>query len=277
MLGVAFMPPLPYAPVQPLTRGLPGAAQRIMCLPASRRQTPRSLLAPSLRRQYAATAPGGGGGGRFGGNDNPWGDWWGKDDSDGVDDRGAGLVLNTVVSKYSRELVLRPYRTKAITTGLLMMLSDYLAQALTNSVMETERLIRFLFYGFAIAGPATHWWFSLIERHCATGLFGAVQMAALDQFIAAPVLLACFILFMHCSGGGRIRGNEAHLREQHKDALSASIRVWPIVNMINFSVVPSHYRVVFGSAFNVLWIAYLSVATSKNQILDDSAILATNG
>ncbi len=269
MLG--FMAPLPYAPVAPLTRGLPGAAnvKRIMYLPGSRPPTPRSLLAPSVRRQYAGGSGAGGGG--F------WSDWGrGGGGGGGDDGPGAVVALNGLLARYSRELLVRPYRTKAITTGLLMMLSDYLAQILTRPVMEAERLIRYLFYGFAVAGPVTHWWFALIEKHCATGLLGAVQMSALDQFIAAPVLLGAFILFMHLSDGNSIKGNEALLRDKHKDALAASIRVWPLVNMINFSVVPSQYRVVFGSVFNVLWVAYLSVMTAGEQTLDESAILGKN-
>ena len=275
-MGVAaFMAPLPYAPVAPLTRGLPGAVnvKRIMYLPGSKPLTPRSLLAPSLRRQYAASD--GGNGSNFGGGGGGFFGDWGRDEGDGQHE--SIILLNGIASRYSRELLVRPYRTKAITTGILMMLSDYLAQILTRPVLQAERLIRYLFYGFAIAGPATHWWFSLIEKHCSKGLLGAVQMSALDQFIAAPVLLAAFILFMHMSEGQSIRGNESELRDKHKDALAASIRVWPVVNMINFSVVPSQYRVVFGSVFNVLWIAYLSVATnSGEQTLDDSVILSNN-
>lgn len=147
-----------------------------------------------------------------------------------------------------------------------MMISDYLAQKFTEPGLEVSRLLRYLFYGALIAGPATAWWFSLLEKRITVGgLQGALHMAALDQVIGAPILLGIFILFMHLAEGRMISGNENVLREKHSDALLASVRVWPWVNTFNFALVPSQYRVVFGSFFNVFWIAFLSVTTAGKE------------
>lgn len=151
------------------------------------------------------------------------------------------------------------------------MISDYLAQKFTSTTLEIPRLLRYLCYGLVIGGPATAWWFSLLEKRITIGgLQGALHMAALDQAIGAPILLATFILFMHLAEGRAIGGSTNELREKHSNALLASVRVWPWVNTFNFAMVPSQYRVVFGSVFNVFWIAFLSVTTAAADDVKDS-------
>lgn len=270
---------LPGSPVLPLTRALPTPKINTCAVQwgPSRRPTVPSLRAPFLRQQYSSTAgmstavAGNGGGGRFirpTWNNNGGGDSNGDDGGFNAFNGGrtVQLLVAGLFAKYSRQLVVRPYRTKAITTGILMMISDYLAQKFTEPGLEIERLLRYLFYGAIIAGPATAWWFSLLEtRITVGGLRGALHMAALDQVIGAPILLATFILFMHLAEGQRISGNEDVLREKHSNALLASVRVWPWVNTFNFALVPSQYRVVFGSIFNVFWIAFLSVTNAGKE------------
>jgi len=278
---------LPATPVLPLTRALPlpsnnnkeknACARAVLSSGPSRRPTVPSLQAPFLRQRYQTASistaiAGDGNGGRFIGptwNNNGGGGGNGGDDG-GLSDFNGGKTLSLLIAglfaRYSKQLIVRPYRTKAITTGILMMISDYLAQKFTEPGLEIERLMRYLFYGMIIAGPATAWWFSLLERKIVVGgLRGALHMAALDQLIGAPILLATFILFMHLAEGEAIGGSEDLLREKHHNALLASMRVWPWVNTFNFAMVPSQYRVVFGSVFNVFWIAFLSVTTAGKE------------
>lgn len=272
--AMAFAPSLPAAPVAPLANRLP-AASRFACPVVV---VVRPSYIPRQRAQLPAF--GGGCGGRGGNDGHSW--WNGGSDNGGHgrDNGGSGVAALTaagagLLARYSNQLVLRPYRTKAITTGLLMLLADYLAQTLTQPNLELTRMLRFLSYGVLIGGPFTHWWFSLIERHCARGILGAVQMAALDQLIGAPVQLACFVLFMHLVQGNSVFGSEDALRQQHLAAFIASCQIWPWVNMFNFAVVPSHFRVVFGSAFNVAWIAFLSMTAANSTCgRSDEAVLA---
>lgn len=145
-----------------------------------------------------------------------------------------------------------------------MMISDYLAQLLTSPVIEGARLLRYLVYGFLAQGPITHAWFELLDAHCLRGTVGVLQKVFLDQFIATPCMLALFVVYMHVMEGRRLSGAGDGLRAKHAKAFGVSVRVWPFINAVNFTIIPLALRVPFVAAVNVVWIAFLSVFNAAN-------------
>lgn len=188
------------------------------------------------------------------------------DDGPGPNGKALLAAMSVLFARYSALLVSAPVRTKAITTGLLMLLADYLAQSLTQPGVEVARLLRFLAYGLLIAGPATHAWYVLMDRAVRVpGLTGTAVKVALDQLVVNHAFIACFFSFMTLFESGSADGVPARLQSDHMPAFLASLRVWPLVNMINFSLVSPEFRVVVGSAVNVGWITYLSISAAASK------------
>lgn len=230
-----------------LLGALPARTSRVLCTLSG---------SPPRGGDYAGHGGGGGNGDHFG---------RGGSDESGRSRSALFALLGAFVAGYARLLSTRPFATKSATTGVLMLLSDYLAQLFTRPALELARLARYLIYGLLIAGPITHLWFSVLERVVRSpGAAGVIQKVILDQCVAAPIFLAIYVLYMHLAEGRRLEGAGPTLRSQHSQALSASIRVWPLVNLFNFSVVPAPHRVAFVAAFNVIWVAYLSISTSSD-------------
>ena len=42
-------------------------------------------------------------------------------------------------------------------------------------------------------------------------------------------------------------------------------KIWPLVQTVNFSVIPLNYRVPFSGCFGVAWTIYLSIINSKSN------------
>jgi len=43
----------------------------------------------------------------------------------------------------------------------------------------------------------------------------------------------------------------------------ANYKIWPLANLINFSVVPLKFRVLFANVISVFWNMYLSAASNR--------------
>ncbi|KAL2354551.1 hypothetical protein BJ546DRAFT_1026466 [Cryomyces antarcticus] len=82
---------------------------------------------------------------------------------------------------------------------------------------------------------------------------------ALDQTVGAVVNTLLFII-----GIGALRGNNGSqiMAAIRRDALPlqlAGLRLWPLVSLISFTVIPVESRTVFGSIVGVGWGVFLSL------------------
>lgn len=135
---------------------------------------------------------------------------------------------------------------------------------------DFERLTRFMAYGFMMA-PVQHKWFSFLEHTFpigggkATG--NALRRVAFDQLIFAPCGLACFFTFMTVAEGGGKRAVMRKFQDVYMPALKANYMVWPLVQIINFRVVPIQFQIPFVSTIGIAWTAYLSMSNSSDEPL----------
>ena len=54
---------------------------------------------------------------------------------------------------------------------------------------------------------------------------------------------------------------------------SNSLKFWPFVSVINFSLIPIHFRIVFVNFFAIIWQTYLSFV-SNNKTANIGAVLS---
>ncbi|KAK1239087.1 hypothetical protein MKX08_006148 [Trichoderma sp. CBMAI-0020] len=81
----------------------------------------------------------------------------------------------------------------------------------------------------------------------------------LDQSLSAPINTVAFIYLM---GGMTFQSNSQIWNNVQKDfwpMLIAGYRVWPIIGLLNLSVVPFDYRQLVGSIAGLFWGIFLSL------------------
>ena len=67
-----------------------------------------------------------------------------------------------------------------------------------------------------------------------------------------------FFTVMGLIESGNWQGVQEKFRDAYSTALLANYSVWPVVQLINFKIMPLQYRLPFVSSLGILWNAYLS-------------------
>ncbi|KAF2761866.1 hypothetical protein EJ05DRAFT_507485 [Pseudovirgaria hyperparasitica] len=133
---------------------------------------------------------------------------------------------------------------------------------------DFERLTRFMAYGFLMA-PVQHKWFAFLSSTFpitkTSALVPALKRVAFDQFLFAPIGLACFFTFMTVAEGGGKRAVARKFQDVYVPALKANFMVWPAVQILNFRVMPIQFQIPFVSTIGIAWTAYLSLTNSSEE------------
>lgn len=221
-----------------------------------------------------AKVEGGGGGdaGGAGGEGNGDGDGKGgggnNDDNDGF--------FNTLLVMYTHALLKYPIPTKAISTSILAICGDFIAQRLsfdstaTNKFqLDFKRSAGIGLWGLAFMGPVLHTWYSILDRMVSTGRFLVLKKVAIDQIFFAPFFNSAFMF-----GTGMLEGRSFNAvaqtwKNKFKDSMFANWMLWPFAQAINFSFIPKPYQVMFVNCVALLWNAILTYISHDDLEHDD--------
>jgi len=138
---------------------------------------------------------------------------------------------------------------------------------------DFERLTRFMAYGFMMA-PIQFKWFKFLSKTFITkdaGLGAALKMVAFDQLIFAPVGIAAFFTVMTVAEGGGKRAVGHKLRDMYVPTLKANFMVWPLVQIINFRLMPLQFQLPFVSTVGIAWTAYLSLSNAAEDVIMETS------
>lgn len=96
--------------------------------------------------------------------------------------------------------------------------------------------------------PIQHRWFGFLAHTFpmvkGSGTTAALKRVAFDQFLFAPIGLACFFTFMTVAEGGGRCAVLKKFQDVYVPALKANFMVWPAVQMLNFRVIPIQFQIV---------------------------------
>ena len=200
---------------------------------------------------------------------------------------------------YNQSLQKRPLLTKAITSACLMTVADGVAQKIeranANEIVEKngpdvnlqdgcprnvgfkpkssqeeanekllghdfERSMQLGIVGFVFSGPLSHGWYSFLNK-VVTFKAAMPRVAAsmvLDALLFTPVACAGYFAFRACLEN-KVDQLKWKLETKLPEAIQSSWSFWPIFNVINFSLVPLQFRVLYNNFLSIIWQSYLSL------------------
>lgn len=133
-------------------------------------------------------------------------------------------------------------------------------------IFNYRRLIGFIVWGFFISIPQYLWYKILNGLYVDDPKFITVLERVLaDQLCYSPLSLAGFFYYSSIIMEG---GNKATFKQKmqsiYVSTLAANYCVWPVVQFINFLVVPKSYQVPFSSTIGVMWNCFLSIQNARS-------------
>jgi len=81
--------------------------------------------------------------------------------------------------------------------------------------------------------------------------------------LMAPVFLANFIAANSVLQGNSWSKVKSDVTANYKDILITNYQIWPLVQLVNFNLVPLQYQLLVVQVVAILWNSYLSWKTNQ--------------
>ncbi|OZJ02538.1 hypothetical protein BZG36_04143, partial [Bifiguratus adelaidae] len=171
-----------------------------------------------------------------------------------------------MLAAYNRQLSRRPILVQSLSTSLLFAAGDIIAQQAVErrSQHDFSRTGRLGLFGGLVAGPALANWYRYLDRviqmEPVKALFTRV---ALDQILFAPCFIGTFFTVQGAMEGQSLPQITQRLREGYPDALKNNYKLWPMVQIVNFYLVPLNHRLMVVNTIALGWNTYLSLLNQR--------------
>lgn len=175
--------------------------------------------------------------------------------------------MRRALACYAKLMQTHPAKTQVLTTGVLMLTGDVVCQTVIEQTkaIDLERSARFFVIGVGFVGPVLRTWYLSLEKIVRpTGRIIPLKKMLLDQGIFAPVFLPCFLVCLGALQRQSWSSIKRKVRTDYIPVLTANYVLWPAAQMLNFYLVPLHYRVVYASGVALIWNTYLSWKANRS-------------
>ncbi|XP_058798282.1 protein Mpv17 isoform X2 [Phymastichus coffea] len=154
-----------------------------------------------------------------------------------------------------------------------MGLGDQLAQNVIEKQpiknVDFRRTAQFVAIGFCIAGPATRTWYGILDKYFGSkGALVVLKKVSCDQLLFAPAFIIVLLSTIGLSQGNSIESVKSKLEDDYINVLINNYKLWPMVQIVNFYLIPLNYQVLVVQSVAVLWNTYISYITNKGNILN---------
>jgi len=171
-------------------------------------------------------------------------------------------------NRYSDALIQKPYKTKMITAGTLTVIGDAVCQTVIEKKKFTtnydfRRTLNLALIGSLISAPFCHlWYMNFAPAICRTvsnntKLYPYISMV-FDQTLIATSTLGVFLFLSEYLKNFNLNDAKANLNRKFRGAIMTNWKIWPPLILINFLIVPPHFRVFFTNFLGFFWGIYLS-------------------
>ncbi|KYM98561.1 Protein Mpv17, partial [Cyphomyrmex costatus] len=152
--------------------------------------------------------------------------------------------------------------------GILMGLGDQIAQNFIDNskTIDFKRTIQFAGIGLFISGPTTTKWYMVLDKYLGSkGYSVAIKKVACDQLFFAPTFIAVLLITIGICQGKDIKKLKIKLANEYSDILINNYKLWPMVQLVNFSLVPLHYQTLVVQSVALLWNSYISYRSNFDK------------
>lgn len=160
----------------------------------------------------------------------------------------------------------QPLLTAVASCSALMTLGDVLAQKVEHRAQgprpfDFARTRRVLLFAALLYAPGVTMWYALLDILLPgkVTLWIVLCKVLLDQTVWSGTVIAVFFLFISFMEGHSFPLMRQRCRDQWWPTLVVNWLVWPLVQLINLSLVPRQYQIVLVSAVSVPWNVFLSL------------------
>lgn len=174
---------------------------------------------------------------------------------------------------YAKRLDQRPVLTKALTSGFLAFVADFIGQCIEHQRLENHsigkgnfdfvRLMKFSCMGLCLQAPPTHYFYVVLDYYLpptqAPWTPTTFVKLTLDQLIFGPTITFVVILYLAIWGGSGWHGVQEQIEIQYWSTLVDNWKLWVPAQVINMAYVPPAYRVLYCNVVFFIWSIYLSV------------------
>ncbi|XP_050526415.1 mpv17-like protein [Daktulosphaira vitifoliae] len=158
--------------------------------------------------------------------------------------------------------------------------SSVIQQALDptwNKEIDIKRAIKFSLYGALYVAPTLYAWMRFASFIWPTHtVVSHVTKAVIEQFSYGPFATASFFFFMTLLDGGSIEDAKQEVQKKFFPTWKVAVTVWPVLQTINYCVVPPNNRLIFVSFAGLAWtvfLAYIKYEKSKKVIVNNKSDL----
>ncbi len=178
-----------------------------------------------------------------------------------------------LVKRYGDLLDKRPLITKTITSfitfGLGDAISQYLIRNTSNNTYDFIRTFNQASFGFLIA-PYFHLQFCKIMPYLfpVSKKLNLIKSIIYDQTLSACIFTVFFFTYLDLCLGKEVNQIKEDLKIKLLPTLYMNWTIWPFLMLINFSLVPLQWRVLFNNLCGMFWTAYLAyIQNNKKSML----------
>ncbi|XP_029670930.1 protein Mpv17 isoform X2 [Formica exsecta] len=176
--------------------------------------------------------------------------------------------MQNIQKLYQKALKMYPMGMQAVQAGILMGLGDQIAQNFIDNskTIDLVRTMQFAGIGLFISGPATRTWYGILDKYIGSkGYSVAIKKVACDQLLFAPTFIAVLLVTIGICQGKDIEKIKIKVRDEYNNILINNYKLWPMVQLINFSIVPLHYQVLVVQLVALFWNSYISYKTNLDK------------
>lgn len=166
-----------------------------------------------------------------------------------------------------KDNVMVQYLTQGLIAGVIQLLGDVVGQLFIYGRIESllNPLLMGL-YGF-VSGLIVFKWYRVMEVFFKEGKRGGSKPSRLtpffkmlaDQLLASPLFTLFYLVFTGFVDSKPSSEILPFVRATFVDIQLKSYRIWPVVQMVNFYIVPLNLRVLVVNGASMMWNAYMRV------------------
>ncbi|XP_013118421.2 mpv17-like protein isoform X3 [Stomoxys calcitrans] len=188
------------------------------------------------------------------------------------------VVINFVRTQWRAFTNTHPLLRGCITYGVLWPTSSLIQQTMEGKNLRTYdymRALRFGIFGSLYVAPSLYGWVKLTSAMWPQmSLRIGLVKAAIEQLSYGPFACASFFAGMSLLEGKTMQEAVQEVEKKFFPTFKVGICIWPILQTINFSMVPERNRLVFTSICSLMWTTFL--AFMKMMDMQEDEALKTN-